>query len=85
MGGTVVPQPNRRDRVSPPIAQAQSWQPDHRWLSLNAQPLPDGNYRLPTPAVQRPLSTIPSKHRGRTQARRTYRHIVTSTVASYFV
>ena len=58
---------------------------DGFWLSLNAQPLPDGNYRLPTPAVQRPLSTIPSKHRGRTQARRTYRHIVTSAVASYFV
>ena len=58
---------------------------DGFWLSLNAQPLSDGNYRLPTPAVQRPLSSIPAKHRGRTQARRTYRHIVTSAVASYFV
>ena len=58
---------------------------DGLWQSLNAQPRPDGSYLLPTPAVQRPLSAIPSKHRGRAQARRTYRHIVTSAVASYFV
>ena len=58
---------------------------DGLWLSLNAQPQPDGNFRLPTPLVQRPLATIPAKHRGRTQARRTYRHIVTTAVASYFV
>ena len=58
---------------------------DGLWLSLGAEPRPDGNYRLPTPLVQRPLDTIASKHRGRAQARRTYRHIVTSAVASYFV
>lgn len=58
---------------------------DGFWLSLNAQPQPDGNYRLPTPLVQRPLATIPANHRGRTQARRTYRHIVTSAVATHFI
>ena len=58
---------------------------DGLWLSLNAQSHHDGTYRLPTPLVQRPLSSVAAKHRGRTQARRTYRHIVTSTVASYFV
>ena len=58
---------------------------DGFWLSLSADPRPDGNFRLPIPLVQRPLATIPAKHRGRAQARRTYRHIVTSAVGSYFV
>ena len=58
---------------------------DGFWLSLNADPQPDGNYRLLMPQAQRPLATIPAKHRGRAKARRVYRHIMTTAVASNFV
>ena len=58
---------------------------DGLWLSLNAQPQHDGHYRLPVPLAQRPLAAIAARHRGRAEARRTYRHIVTSAVASFFV